>query len=245
MNNSLSDIIINEKCPTNYKEGIYIDKNICALTSNSIMDGGKDEINFVDYKTRKSKKKFEGYSFILSTTGLCLMNTKDDSDKILLCACKKYIKGQKNGILLINNLNDIDKADETFYNTNNIEIHCFCPIIIIKFIGLTKESVYTKTNYFFVGGFDKNRNKGIIKLYRIKKGKKIKIEEIKEIYKREEIVDINKEDNKLTKDIKEFKGFKGPISSIIQSKINGNIIITCWDGNVYLFEKPNLDYFEN
>ena len=170
------------------------------------------------------------------------MKTKDDSDKILLCACKKYIKGQKNGILLINNLQDIDKADETFYNKNNIEIHCFCPIIIIKFIGLTKESVYIKTNYFFVGGFNKNRNKGIIKVYRIKEGEKIEIEEIKEIYKKEEIVDINK---KYNKDIKEFKGFKGPISSIIQSKRNGNIIITCWDGNVYLFEKPNLDYFEN
>ena len=165
------------------------------------------------------------------------MDTKDDSDKILLCACKKYIKGQKNGILLINNLKNIDKADKIFYNTNNFEVHCFCPILIIEDnLILSKLSQYKKTNYFFVGGFDKNRNKGSIKLYKIKKEQKLEIEEIYEI---EEIIDIN------NKNIKDFKGFKGPISSIIQSSYNGNIIITCWDGNVYLFSKPNLSFFDN
>ena len=233
MNNCPSGNIINEKYPTNYKEGIYIDKTFCALTSNRIIDGGKDKMIFFNYKNYKIIKKFEGYSFILSTTGLCLMNTKDDSDKILLCACKKYIKGQKNGILLINNLKNINESDKIFYNTNNFEVHCFCPILINEVVNFFKNSKFKKTNYFFVGGFDKNRNKGIIKLYRIKKGKKIKIEEIKEIYKKKEIVDINKEDNK------EFKGFKGPITSIIQSTKNGNIIVSCWDGNVYLFKKPN------
>ena len=81
------------------------------------------------------------------------------------------------------------------------------------------------TNYFFVGGFDRNRGKGCIKLYRIK---------IKKIIKIEEIVDIN------IKHTKEFKGFKGPISCIMQSTRNGKIVVTCWDGNDYLFEEPNL-----
>ena len=220
-----------------YKEGIYIKNYICALTSNRVINKGKDEIVFVNYQNEKIIKQFEGYSFILSTTGLCLMDTKDDSDKILLCACKKYIKGQKNGILLINNLKNIDKADKIFYNTNNFEVHCFCPILIIEDnLILSKLSQYKKTNYFFVGGFDKNRNKGSIKLYKIKKEQKLEIEEIYEI---EEIIDIN------NKNIKDFKGFKGPISSIIQSSYNGNIIITCWDGNVYLFSKPNLSFFDN
>ena len=44
-------------------------------------------------------------------------------------------------------------------------------------------------------------------------------------------------------DIKEnFEGFERPISSIIQSKKNGNIIVSCWDGNIYLLTPPNLDY---
>ena len=40
-----------------------------------------------------------------------------------------------------------------------------------------------------------------------------------------------------------FKGFKSPISSMIQSKNNGDILISCWDGNVYAFKQPNLEYF--
>ena len=177
------------------------------------------------------------------------MDINNDNDKILLCACKKYIKKQKNGILLINNLKKIDKAEANFYNTNNFEVYCFCPIFIIKedFI-FAKSSKFKKTNYFFVGGFDKDRNKGMIKLYRIKKNKKnIEIEEIVEIYKNEKIdknEEIKNNNNKKNKQKDYFKGFKGPISSIIQSTSNGNIIITCWDGNVYLFSKPNLDYLE-
>ena len=42
---------------------------------------------------------------------------------------------------------------------------------------------------------------------------------------------------------KNFKSFKGPISSIIQSKEKGNILITCWDGNVYLMTYPDIEYY--
>ena len=42
---------------------------------------------------------------------------------------------------------------------------------------------------------------------------------------------------------KDFKGFNGPISCIIQSKEDGNLLITCWDGNVYLVEKPNIRFY--
>ena len=38
-----------------------------------------------------------------------------------------------------------------------------------------------------------------------------------------------------------FKKFGGPISSIIQSDITGNIVVTCLDGNTYLFTPPNLN----
>ena len=53
--------------------------------------------------------------------------------KVLLCACKKYIKNQKNGILLVN-INEKDssqneaKISYIFYNTKNFEVYCFCPI---------------------------------------------------------------------------------------------------------------------
>ena len=43
---------------------------------------------------------------------------------------------------------------------------------------------------------------------------------------------------------KNFKGFNGQISSIVQSRTTGNIIVTCWDGNVHLFKPPNLEIFK-
>ena len=40
-----------------------------------------------------------------------------------------------------------------------------------------------------------------------------------------------------------FKGFNMSISSIIQTRTNRNILITYWDGNVYLFSCSYFDYF--
>ena len=40
-----------------------------------------------------------------------------------------------------------------------------------------------------------------------------------------------------------FNRFNGPITSIIQSSSTGNILVTCNDGNVFLFTPPNLDYY--
>jgi hypothetical protein len=41
----------------------------------------------------------------------------------------------------------------------------------------------------------------------------------------------------------EFKGFQGAISSMIQSDMFGNILIACWDGNIYLMNPPNINYY--
>ena len=38
-----------------------------------------------------------------------------------------------------------------------------------------------------------------------------------------------------------FKGFKEPISYICQSNSKGDILISSWDGNTYLFDKPIID----
>ena len=113
-----------------------------------------------------------------------------------------------------------------FYNTKDFEVHCFCQIIIIVNNKIFEKPKIEKTNFFFVGGFDTNKHKGGIKLYKIKKNKK----EIIEIEKIQDIVLEN-----------EYELFKGPISCIKQSTSNGNILITCWDGNVYLFNPPDLE----
>ena len=42
---------------------------------------------------------------------------------------------------------------------------------------------------------------------------------------------------------KDFKEFKGPICCIIQSKKDGNLLITCWDGNVYLVNMPDILFY--
>ena len=57
------------------------------------------------------------------------------SQKILLCACKKYNEKQKNGILLlILNLenNKFEILSSKFYETQNLEIYCFCPIYLFE-----------------------------------------------------------------------------------------------------------------
>ena len=42
-----------------------------------------------------------------------------------------------------------------------------------------------------------------------------------------------------------FDGFNGNISCITQSKRTGKLLITSWDGNVYLFSAPNISYYLN
>ena len=65
----------------------------------------------------------------------------------------------------------------------------------------------------------------------------------------EEKKDLNSEQKlrenaiKKLKEMNSFKGFKGPVTSIIQSSSTGNILVTCHDGKVYLFTPPNLDYY--
>ena len=217
-----------------YREGIVINKKIFAITSNRIITGGEDKISFYKINNNKIFKEIKGYSFILTSTGLCLMSFNNNNENnLLLCACKKYLKNQKNGILLINlnKINENDKINNNikFYNTDFFEVHCFYQLSIIKEFTITNpESSYKKINYFLVGGFDTKRKKGIIKLYKINKRKD-------EIYEIEKVQDI------ILKNNNEFKGFKGAISCIElqKNKIKGNLLITCWDGNVYSFLYPD------
>jgi len=116
--------------------------------------------------------------------------------------------------------------------------YCFCQILNANNENPINGDINNKenikifnTDFFFVGGFDEDKGLGMIKLFKIKYNKIFKNTSI------EYIEDIIIEEND------EFNGFEGPISCITQSNMFGNIIITCWDGNIYIFKPPNIDYF--
>ena len=236
--------------PTNaFRGGIKINKDIIAFTSNSILPDGKDDLIFYSIKEDKNiLTKKMNYSFTISTNSLSLMTCQENKCEVLLCGCKKYCKNQKNGILLIN-LN-LPIYPEEFMDLGNFEVYCFCPISIIND---DKNNSMEKTNYFLVGGFDTEKLEGAIKLFKIKKMKnfdnKVVIEYIQDIEfekKKLKIKTQNKKKDEENTDQKEFYifyGFERTISSIIQSKINGKILITSWDGYDYLCNTPNIKYY--
>ena len=228
------------------KSAIKIDDDFLVFKSNKVASKGMSQLLLYNFRVKKDIsyriKTEEDYSFIFSPLGQTLIAHKfnsakeDIGNRILLFACKKYIKGQKNGILLFYNMNNINNLfegkkimDSYFYNTNTFEPYCICPFLIneSKYIIDTSDKI-KETDYFLVGGFDKKRKQGMIKIYKIIiYDEKLSIEFIQDI--------------KLFN--KDFKGFNGPISSIIQSKEDGNLLITCWDGNVFLVEKPDIRFY--
>ena len=217
---------------------------IVAITSNRVLPKGENKIIFFNSNSKKfmDEVTVKNYSFNLSENNCALMKIpKHENYKLLLCACKKYIKDDKNGILLLKLKVNKDNQEifHKFYNTQNFEVYCFCPILQIvenKFVFEESfDEVQIKdTEYFFVGGFDLDKGEGLIKLYKVIYNddiEKIKIEYIQDI-----IVG-----RKISKDESEsFCRFKGPISCMIQSS-RGGIFITCYDGGVYLFSKPDID----
>ena len=234
------------------KSSFQIDNKIIVFKSNKIVSRGKNKLSFYNYISKKeivANNIKEIYSFVYFANGLSVMpidkkNPDTCNNNILLCACKKYSKKQRNGILIVNiknikNIKNIDNDKENdeyefnskFYDTKNFEVYCFCPLLLYKKEEekkiLNKKIIKEDTDYFLAGGFDKDRKSGIIKLYKIKinKYEETKIEFIRNIV-------IGKR--------KDFKRFKGPISCITQSSINGDILVTCWDGNIYLFKLENL-----
>ena len=233
-----------------YREGIKINKDLIALTSNSLITHGNDSIVFYNVTKSQIIRIIEGYSFILSSTGLCLISYSSENieNNLLLCACKKYIKRQKNGILLINLLsiedknNYKEKENIIFYEKKDFEVHCFCQIIKEDYV--IKKNPPIKTNYFLAGGLDLKKSGGCVKLFKINKmnNKAYELEEIQNINK---TIIIKKYDKILYENKKPL--FKSAVSSIVQSK---KIFITCWDGSIHLLmpyndvlDKDNEKYF--
>ena len=165
------------------------------------------------------------------------MEDQENKNKVLLCACKKYSQFQKNGILIVNTqLGDNREVDKPFFDTGNFEVYCFCPIlnVVDPIIKNKKENNNIKleeTNYFLVGGFDTRIREGKICLYKINYGDKAYNTTI------EYIQDI------IIKDKSNIDYFNGPINCLVQSKTTGNILVSCYNGNIYLLTPPNINYY--
>jgi len=220
-----------------YIGGIKINKDLVALTSNSILSKGEDKLLLIyNLEVIKNSIELDQYSFVLSQNNLSLINIPEsfkinhENNKIILGACKRYMKGKKNGILLII-LENTTLINKKFYDTKNFEVFCFCQIANVNSEEILKKQIsYTK--YILVSGFDSGKKKALIKLYQISFKKDIYDCEV--IF----IQDIIIKKNNI------FKKFTMPIVSITQSGVSGNILVTCSDGNAYLFNQPELGYLD-
>ena len=215
-----------------FKGGIKINEKYLALTSNRILPKGEDLLIFYDINDKKiikTKNKIE-FSFIIGVNGLNLMKIGKEKKEILLCACKKYISSQKNGILIIDpEIEENKDINFKFYDTEEFEVNCFCPIHIKE----KENNNIINTNYILVGGFDNEKKIGMIKLYRIKSTDNLS----EAIFNLEYLQDI------IIEKTKYFNGFNGTVNCIMQTKYNRKILISCWGGNVYCFSEPNIDFY--
>jgi hypothetical protein len=141
----------------------------------------------------------------------------DSGQNFLICACKKYKSNQTNGIFIL----DVDSIESEnikykYYKTNNFIPYCFCQIY--------------STIFLIIGGYNVDKRQGEIRLYKIINGNIVELIYIQSV----EIFD---------DDFNNFNGIDMPINNIIQTKDSGKIIVTTLDGYIFLFNKPNLDYY--
>ena len=224
-----------------YNGGIKIKNNLYALTSFDLYSEDKNKLVIFDLSTNTYLKEINNISFDYASVDPYILyknNNKEnikEEKQVLICTCKKE---KKNGFLLLNM--DLDKDEkhfsEYFYNTKEFEPHCYCQLLDIE----NNNSIYddisnennieiTKTDYFLVGGFDPERRMGMVKLFKMiyDKEKNVKVKYL---------FDLDVKDNE-----NNFKGFDMKVTSIQQSKITGNLLVSCLDGSVSLFKPPNFE----
>ena len=236
-----------------YSSGSKISDSIACLASNKLLIKGEDKLIFYNTELNEisDKNTIEGFSFNISIN--CLYLIKTESKLLLFCACKKYQGNQENGILLVViELKQKEKYKYKFHKTN-FEVYCFCSISNIKNnnkenndeINIDekyRENIQKEnTDYLFISGFDNDKRQGTIKLYKIIPSSKSDETQIKNNDNSEETTIKYIQD--ITIDDENFEDFEGAISCMIQSSITGNILVTCENGNVYLFSQPNIEYY--
>ena len=163
-------------------------------------------------------RKIGPYSFNIGNNSLYLINI-DQKYKILLCACKSYVPGTKNGILMI--LMAINKKNLTtftpkFYPTEEFEVNCFYTIYELE-----------ECNHFYIlaGGFEIEKRRGMVKLYRLSCN--IASQSVEMQFIQDSIEDFDED-------------FDGMINNIIKYR-DKSIKITCSTGKNYLFSLPEND----
>ena len=199
-----------------FHSGLKINEYQLILVSNSLYSK-EDNLIIINILTKKVEKKFKNYSYVDGSNGLSLINL--EGDEIILAACKKYFLEQKNGIFLYQN-NSLNK--EKFYDTDFLEINCICPL---------NDNKNKKEKFILTGGFDPEIGEGRLQLY------KILYNQEKHFYDIEFLQNIEFVQNE------QFYGFDSAITSICQSSTDGNLLVGCLDGNVYLLRKPNLSFY--
>ena len=187
-----------------------INENISVEIYNYFING-KDKLILYDRSSKYSKEilTIQGYSFTFEINGFDIMH-----NKILLCPCKKYVEGQKNGIFLI----DFQSKEFQFYfeDTKNFQVNSICSLY----------DKYNKQNDFFlVAGIN---NGVIIKLYKL----------ICDDYKYKSIT-IKYIDDFIVRKYEYSIDYKSPIKSIKQPKKT----IMCLNKKIYKFAPPNLDKY--
>ena len=224
---------------TNYAGGIKLNQNIYAFTSNSLLPKGDNKLIIYDFSKEEIIKQYDEYNFEFTSNSLSLINLNNiqnlnyENKQILLCSCKK---NKKHGILMIEMNLDDNEISEHFYETEDFEPHCcFCPVSLVENNNSINDDICKEENievkdteYLFVAGFDPDKRMGCIKLYKLKYGKENNNVNLKYI------IDIENEYG---------DKFEGDIICMTQSKITGNLLINCIDGNIFLFKPPNLDCF--
>ena len=261
---------------------IQIDDNLIAFTSNKIIPNGEDNLYIYDFN-KKRNKLIDKQSFIASPHGLSIFTIENENqnnqnnENYLICACKKYLDEQVNGILLVNIKNDYSTY---FLPTDEFEVYCICQICEEQTSGymlINQRDKGKGTEFFLAGGFDKIKRQGKIKLFKLYKNKKsgeTKIIFLQDIEFENNIVPpsknthIIKEESYLEKsettvettqniqmnesssifdrdenNLEIFKGFDGAVTSIIQAESNFDILVSCADGKINLFSKPDLQIY--
>ena len=210
---------------------IKINDDYIVLTSNSILQNeGEDLLCIYDTNIKRFIHKLY-YSFTVGVNGLILMDIIQENNnknkQLILCACKKYTESQKNGIVIIDtNIGEKKRLINTFNETNDFEVSCFCPLRI------KKDNKMIPTNFFLAGGLEEEKKCGVIKLYKVQYN-----EESHDKIKIEFLQDVEIENND------KFQGLNGDIVCMMQSHRNGKIFISLSDGQLALFSEPNLDYY--
>ena len=220
----------NKISKTTFKGCIKINDDYIVLTSNSILQNGKDLLCIYDTNEKKLFPKLF-YSFTVGVNGLILMDIlqiNNNIKQLILCACKKYTDSQKNGIVIIDTsiVGEEKRLINTFNETNDFEVSCFCPLSI------KKDNKMIPTNYFLAGGLEEEKRRGVIKLYEVHY-----YEESDDKIKFEFLQDVEIETND------EFQRFNGNITCMMQSHRNGKIFISSSDGKLDLFSEPSLAYY--